>query len=136
MDNKKYPERWFLNSLSIPIIYGAIVPLIIFDIYLEIYHQICFRLYGIPVIKRKNYIKIDRHKLNYLPWYDKINCAYCGYGNGLINYASEILAKTEKFWCGIKHAKDPNFKIPQHHQDFLEYGDEDVFKKVSRSERI
>ncbi len=131
MDNRKYPKRWFLHSLSMPIIYGGIIPLVMFDIYLEIYHQICFRLYGLPLVKRGEYIKIDRYKLKYLPWYEKINCAYCGYGNGWVHYASEILARTEKYWCGIKHAKYKNFNEPAHHKDFLEYGDEKGYKKIT-----
>jgi len=130
MDNRKYPQRWFWHTLSMPLIYSAIAPLVIFDLYLEIYHQICFRLYKLPIVKRGQYIKIDRHKLAYLPWYEKINCVYCGYVNGLIHYASEIFARTEKFWCGIKHAKYKNFKELSHHKDFIEYNDEVAYKKI------
>lgn len=132
MENRKYPERWFWHTLSAPIIYGGIIPLFIFDIYLEIYHQICFRIYRIPLVKRSEYIKIDRYKLKYLPWYEKINCAYCGYGNGLIHYASIILAKTEKYWCGIKHAKYNNFQAPKHHDEFLDYGDENGYRVINK----
>jgi len=37
--------------LSAPFIYGMIVPALIWNLGLEIYHQICFRLYGIPLVK-------------------------------------------------------------------------------------
>ena len=105
-----------------------ILPLLTFDVCLEIYHQICFRLYRIELVKRSEYIKIDRHKLKYLNWFDKINCAYCGYANGLMHYASIIAGETEKYWCGIKHQKDPNFIQPKHHSNFLTYGDEKAYK--------
>lgn len=51
---------------------------------------------------------------------------YCGYANGLLHYNSEIAARTEKYWCGIKHK---NFQEPEHHQDFLEYNDKKSFEK-------
>jgi hypothetical protein len=114
-----------------PVIYSMIFPLVIFDFCLEIYHQICFRLYKIPIIKRSSYIRIDRHKLQYLTRWEKLNCAYCGYANGLMHYASVIAGETEKYWCGIKHQKDPNFIPPEHHKDFLEYGDEESYNKLN-----
>lgn len=129
MEYKKYPDRVPLHLVSMPFIYFMIVPLVFLDICLEIYHQVCFRLYKIPLLKRSAYIKIDRHKLKYLTRWEKLNCAYCGYGNGLAHYFTAMAAETEKYWCGIKHAKDPNFKVPVHHKDFMEYGDEEEYKK-------
>lgn len=126
LKNKNIKWRY---SISAPFIYGMIVPLVLFDISMEIYHNICFRLYGIPLVKRSRYIKIDRHKLKYLSWYDKINCAYCGYGNGLMNYTQTIAAQTEKYWCGVKHKKGNNFIEPKHHQEFADYNDEEDLKE-------
>ena len=125
-DDKKRIPLWLLSG---PFVYVMIVPLVILDIFAEIYHRICFFLYGIPYVSRKKYIKIDRHKLKYLWWFDKINCAYCGYANGLLRYTAEIAARTEKYWCGIKHKKDPEFNEPEHHKNFEEYGDKDNYKK-------
>ena len=105
------------------------IPLVCIDAAAEVYHNICFRLYGIPLIKRSKYIKIDRHRLEYLNRIDKINCAYCGYANGLVNYLQAIAAETEKYWCAIKHKKDNNFVEPKHHQSFLEYGDKAGFEE-------
>jgi len=109
-----------------------VFPLVIFDICMEIYHQVCFRLYKIPRVKRSSYVKIDRHKLEYLSTLDKINCAYCGYANGLMQYAVEIAAKTEKYWCAIKHKKANGFVEPVHHKEFADYGDETSYKKMKK----
>lgn len=95
---------------------------------MELYHRICFPLLGIPIIKRRKYIKIDRHKLKYLDLMDKIGCTYCGYANGWINYASVIAGETERYWCGIKHAKSDNFVEPKHHAEFTEYDNEEEYK--------
>ncbi len=114
------------HLISAPFIYMMIVPFLFFDIFLEIYHRVCFTLYGIPKVKRSNYIVIDRHKLAYLNLMQKLNCVYCGYGNGLMAYGKEIAGRTEKYWCPIKHSKE----IPDPHSlynEFFEYIDGEGF---------
>lgn len=115
---------------SAPFVWLMIVPLVILDVFIEIYHHTCFPLYEIPLVKRSRYIKIDRQKLEYLTWIEKICCAYCGYGNGLLQYSAEIAGQTEKYWCGIKHKKYADFIEPRHQKDFVDYGDEIAFKKM------
>ena len=111
-----------------PIISSVIIPLIIMDIWMEVYHRTCFPLCGIPYIKRKNYIKVmDRAKLPYLNVRQKAFCMYCGYGNGLINYRAEIAGETEHYRCGIQHKKDKHFIPSDHEKDFAKYGDKDSF---------
>lgn len=130
MEFKHYSgRRFFSHLLSAPVIYSMIIPLVILDFCFEVYHRICFALYGIAYIERSRYIKIDRYRLSYLKPIEKINCMYCGYANGLLHYVSVICAETERYWCGIKHSKDKNFIPPEHHKDFLPYGDERAYKK-------
>lgn len=118
------------HIIVIPLISTVLIPLLILDIWMEIYHRICFPLCGMTYIRRKDYIKIiDRAKLQYLNWFQKIYCMYCGYGNGVIRYWARIAEETEHYWCGIKHKNDSNFITPEHHKDFSEYGNEDDFKK-------
>jgi hypothetical protein len=124
--------RWLRHYLSMPFIYMMIVPLIIIDIFLEVYHRICFLLYGLPYVIRSDYIRIDRHKLLYLNFMERINCAYCSYANGWTHYATAIAANTEKYWCGIKNDKYKGFHEPAHHKGFLEYGDEKGFEKFCK----
>ena len=95
----------------------------------EIYHRICFHLYGIKYVKRGEYIRIDRQRLPYLAWWDKINCAYCSYANGLAHYLTVIAAETEKYWCGIKQQEGGGFKPPAHHAEFVPYGDKQAFEE-------
>ena len=127
-----YKGRWLRHLISAPFIYAMIIPAVILDIFLEIYHRIAFPLYGIPIVKRSNYIKVDRYKLSYLSWIQKINCIYCGYVNGLFQYAAVIGGETEKYWCGIHHEPDKEFVTPSHHQDFLKYGDRKEFEEFKR----
>ena len=109
-----------------PFIYMVIVPLVFLDIIVEIYRRMCFPLYGMKYVKRSEHIIIDRHKLKYLKPWDKVNCAYCGYANGILSFASEVVARTEWYWCGIKHKTDNQ---QNHQKDFLKYGDEKGFKR-------
>ncbi|MDD5770380.1 MAG: hypothetical protein PHE25_05415 [Candidatus Gracilibacteria bacterium] len=127
MEHLKYPERFIRHTLSAPFIYSVFFGFVVLDIFIEIYHRICFPLYGLELIDRNKYIKFDRHKLPYLNPIEKLNCTYCSYGNGLVNYIKEIVAQTEKYWCGIQSEKNPNFISPEHHKDFLPYGDEKAF---------
>jgi hypothetical protein len=131
MQFKLHPERSVRHLLSAPFIYGMIIPLVIMDITSEIYHHICFPLYGIPLIKRNKYIKIDRQHLEYLSFFEKLNCMYCGYANGLAAYFTAIAGATEAYWCGIKHAPDKSFNQPQHHTTFIDYQDQKAYDHLT-----
>ncbi len=123
------PRKLLKHIIITPITWACIIPLIITDICIEIYHRICFPLCGMPYVKRSKYIKIDRHKLKYLNPLQKLNCTYCGYANGVIQYWVKIIGETEHYWCGIQHKKDDNLISPPHHKKFSKYEDEDDFKK-------
>ncbi|MBT6690879.1 hypothetical protein HOB10_00910 [Candidatus Parcubacteria bacterium] len=129
MDYFKHPEREFKHLLTIPFIWALLGPILIIDLFFELYHSFCFPVYGIKKVDRSKYIKIDRHKLEYLDIKQKLNCIYCGYANGVLNYTSAIGAATEKYWCGIKHKSDKEFIEPKYHQDFLEYGDQESYEE-------
>jgi len=132
MEFKKHPKRFFLHLIAAPFIYSMGIPLVIFDIWLEVYHRICFPCYSLPYVKRTNYIRIDRQKLKYLSIVEIMNCMYCGYANGLINYARVISGETERYWCGIKHKSGGGFVEPEHHKDFLEFGDETSYRQIGK----
>ncbi len=112
----------FLNILTTPIVWFCLVPVLFMDIVVTVFQAICFRVYGIPAVNRKDYIVIDRHALRYLNMIEKINCCYCGYVNGFIAYAQEIGARTEQYWCPIKHSRKIA-TIHSRYKNFLEYGD-------------
>ncbi|TCK18967.1 hypothetical protein DFR30_2256 [Thiogranum longum] len=116
------------HVISAPIIYSVFFPFLALDIAVTIYQQICFRLYGIPLVRRSDHIVIDRHNLAYLNVIEKLNCVYCGYGNGVAEYVREVSARTEQYWCPIKHAR--RSREPHHLADhFLDYGDADAWRE-------
>jgi len=94
-----------LVMLVSPVIYAGIVPLALLDLFVSLYQAICFPVYGIAKVRRGDYFEFDRHHLAYLNALEKFNCAYCSYANGFIAYAREIIARTEQYWCPIKHAR-------------------------------
>ncbi|MDP2828248.1 MAG: hypothetical protein Q8O37_06540 [Sulfuricellaceae bacterium] len=70
----------------------------------------------------------DREQLAYLNLIEKINCAYCAYTNGFIAYAQEIVARTEQYWCPIKHAR----RILGSHvryANFIDFGDAEAYRR-------
>ena len=66
--------------LSAPLIYSMFVPIALLDCWITLYQTICFRVYGIALVRRSNYIVIDRQHLAYL---NAINCMFCGYATGV-----------------------------------------------------
>lgn len=119
---------------SIPIIYSMIFPLAFLDLTISFYQTICFRLYGIARVKRAEHFVIDRQFLSALNGIDKFNCVYCGYGNGVMSYAREIVSRTEQYWCPIKHAQKVVSSAERYGQ-FLEYGDTENYHKKMESFR-
>jgi len=125
--------KWILDSrpanlLSAPFIYGMIIPFVFFDICISLYQAVCFPLYRINRVKRCNYIIIDRHHLQYLNSIERLHCMYCGYVNGLLAYAREIAARTEQYWCPIKHASRILDKHSRYH-NFIDYDDAEGYQK-------
>ncbi len=125
----KNQHQFFKHLIVGPLVLSVIIPLLIMDIWTEIYHRICFPLMRVPYVKRKDYIKIvDRAKLSYLNVPQKFFCMYCGYGNGVIRYWAKIATETELYWCGIKHKKDRDLFPPDYQKNFADYDNENDYK--------
>ena len=126
-------SRYILNAkpaiaLTAPVIYSLILPLALLDIFVSIYQAICFPAYGIEKVKRGDYLIFDRGHLAYLNALEKLNCAYCSYANGLIAYVREIAARTEAYWCPIKHARK-TVGAHEKYLDFVAFGDAEAYRK-------
>lgn len=111
-----------LNLITAPIIYGMIVPIAFFDLLVSFYQYTCFPIYKITKVKRSDYIVFDRHHLMYLNFFERIHCVYCSYANGLVAYSREILARTEQYFCPIKHAHKA-LGTHERYRHFMNYGD-------------
>ncbi|HQN64695.1 MAG TPA: hypothetical protein PLR90_03510 [Methylophilus sp.] len=119
--------RWLVtyrpqNLITGPIIYSMIIPLVITDVFVSFYQLTCFPIYGIKKVKRSDYFIYDRHHLNYLNFIEKFHCNYCAYANGLVGYITEIIARTEQYFCPIKHAKKV-IGTHRRYAQFMEYGE-------------
>lgn len=117
-----------LNVITAPLIYSGFIPFIFLDVFLCVYQLLCFPIYGIPKAKRSDYLIFDRDDLPYLNVIEKFNCFYCSYGNGLMAYGREIAARTEQYWCPIKHARRIK-AAHDHYPRFFEYGDAESYQK-------
>ena len=70
--------------LTAPVIYSVIIPFVLLDLFVSLYQAVCFPVYGIEKVRRRDYIAYDRKHLSYLNGFEKLNCVYCAYGNGLL----------------------------------------------------
>jgi len=123
-----FADSRLLHILTAPFIYFCIVPALLLDLVVSVYQAVCFRAYGIPPVKRDAFIVIDRNNLQYLNAMEKLNCVYCGYFNGLIAYVQEIAARTEQYWCPIKHARKVAAIHSRYHK-FIEFGDGEAYQQ-------
>ncbi len=131
--------RWLRDSkprnlISAPVIYAMIFPMLVLDLTISAYQWICFPLYRIPRVTRRAFIVVDRQHLSYLNSIEKLNCTYCGYVNGLVAYSREIVARTEQYWCPIKHARkilDPHRRYAR----FADFGDSEAYHRHRKEMR-
>jgi len=113
--------------LTAPAIYALIIPFALLDLFVAVYQAVCFPVYGIPRVRRRDYFAFDREQLAFLNAVEKINCAYCAYANGLLAYVREIASRTEEYWCPIKHARRVLGTHPRY-AGFVDYGDADAYR--------
>ncbi len=117
-----------MSLLVAPVIYSLYIPLALLDLWITLYQAVCFRAYGIPRVRRSDFIVLDRGGLPYLNFIEQFNCNYCGYANGLVAYAREVASRTEQYFCPIKHAR----KILGTHdryRNFFDFGDGEHYRK-------
>jgi len=117
-----------LMFLIAPLIYSVALPLLCLDLWLTAYQWLCFPVFGIPKVRRRDYFVIDHQRLAYLNAIEKLNCVYCSYANGTAAYVREVAARTEQYWCPIKHASAiPNPHNRYHH--FVDFGDAQGYRR-------
>lgn len=121
-------ESYIPSVLTAPVIYSLLVPVALLDLWVTLFQAICFRAYGIALVERSAFVVIDRQYLPYLNMIEKLNCVYCGYANGVFAYAREVAARTEQYWCPIRHARRVR-AAHAHYREFVAYGDAEGYRK-------
>lgn len=117
----------FLVLLTLPLIYICVIPFLLLDAAISLYQRVCFPVYGIPAVSRKDHFHFDRGKLLYLNLVERLNCVYCSYANGIASYVSEIAARTEQHWCPIQHRK-ASLNRYSRQEFFLPFGDARAYR--------
>ena len=112
-----------------------IVPLLMLDACVSFYQFVCFPIYGITKVRRRDYIVFDRRHLAYLNSIEKFHCTYCEYGTGLMAYMGEILSRTEQYFCPIKHAHKVLGTHTRYNR-FLEYGEAEAYEAKLEEFRV
>lgn len=125
--------RWLVtdrpqNLLTFPIIYSMVIPLLIADLCVSFYQFSCFPIYGIQKVRRSDYLVFDRQHLEYLNFFQKFHCSYCAYGAGLLAYLGEIVARTEQYFCPIKHARKL-LGTHARYANFLDFGNAEEYAR-------
>jgi ElaB/YqjD/DUF883 family membrane-anchored ribosome-binding protein len=121
-------EISFRNLATAPIIGLCMIAATVMDLVVSLYQFSCFPVYGIPKVRRSEYIIVDRQYLSYLNPLEKISCVLCGYFNGVIAYVQEVAARTEQHWCPVKHARKM-MALHSRYENFIDYGDAVGYRK-------
>jgi hypothetical protein len=121
-----------LVILSSPLIYACVLPFLLVDASVALYQFVCFPIYGIPKVPRRDYLVFDRGVLAYLNTIEKVGCIYCSYANGLLGLITEIAARTEQHFCPIKHAHRLA-TTPSRYAKYLPYGDARAYRERSET---
>lgn len=120
-------------ALSMPFIYGMVVPIGFLDLSTRLYQSVCFPLYGIVPVDRTRYVYCSRRGKNVTTLLDQFNCWYCAYANGAIAFIRAVLVETEKYWCPIHHLAKSGFDQPAYHKTFAPDGDAAALQKIATS---
>jgi hypothetical protein len=84
------------------------VPMYISIPFFAVWHLFCLYIFstlmlqpilGLKKLRFKDFVIIDRHKIAGLPWFDRFNCMYCGYANGLVSFYEARLSQVDE-WEG------------------------------------
>jgi hypothetical protein len=124
----RHARAFVAAALTVPLIYSLALPFVVLDVWVLVYQAICFPVYGIARVPRRRFFAIDRHRLPYLNAIEKLHCTYCSYANGVIAYTREVAARTEAYWCPIKHQR----RVASTHRlypKFSEYGDAGDYRR-------
>lgn len=117
--------------LTSPFIYAMVIPLVLIDLCVSLYQNVCFPAYGITTVSRKKYVQLVRRGKS-LPWMDRFNCTYCSYANGVCAYMRAVLIETEKYWCPIKYKARIGYTPPHPQGTYAEDGDLKTLETVLR----
>jgi len=117
-----------LTVLTAPVIYAGWIPFVLMDVFVTLYQLVCFPVYGIPRVRRADYLVFDRERLPYLNLIERFNCLYCSYGNGVAAYTREVTARTEQYWCPIKHARRLT-AAHDYYPKFFDHGDAETYRQ-------
>ena len=110
-----------LNVVAATSSYICIIPLVLIDMFVWQFQNIYFRTFEIPLVSRKEYVVLDRYKLHKLTFWQKFNCLYCEYANGVVAYVKAVVNRMELYSCAIKHVHEPRGQ--EHQKNFFERKD-------------
>ncbi|MBU0457920.1 hypothetical protein KKF03_00540 [Patescibacteria group bacterium] len=118
--NNKWPPMPIV-IIGIIYVYFEIIFFIAAHIICILHQTIVFTLFGAPKFPLKDFIVLDRGKLNKLNWVQRVGCLYCGYANGLMAWIKATVNVTEVYSCAIKHSVRKQGQ--EHQKGFYEYGE-------------
>lgn len=105
MKAKRRPKRFFVHILVLPFALAMIIPFLLFDFCISLYHRIAFGICGMKRVKRKPNFKIDQQKIALLDRKERFFAVLILYASGVISYSKKIIAESDQYWCQPRQLK-------------------------------
>ena len=102
---KKNRAGFFRHIFVLPFALVMLVPLLIFDFCLSVFHRIVFALCKMKRVNRAAHFKLDQMKIAQLGKLSRLFAIYIYYARGLMSYAGKIAAECDQYWCTPRAVK-------------------------------
>ena len=105
MKHAKKKNSLFGNILALPFAIAFLIPLVVYDLFLSLFHRIVFGLCKIKKVNRKSHFKVDQMKIAQLSKMQRFYAIYILYLRGLMNFGAKIAQECEYHWCQVRPTK-------------------------------
>ncbi|PCJ38447.1 MAG: hypothetical protein COA99_11995 [Moraxellaceae bacterium] len=84
---------WIRTNAGGICMYTCVPPLIIAFLSIStLFYQAFVRpIFGTPKMRWADYVVVDRHRIEALTWFDKMNCMFCGFASGMCTMVNKEL---------------------------------------------
>ena len=105
MKPTKKKRSFFRHIIVLPFAVVFLVPLVVFDISLSLFHRIVFGICKMKKVNRKTHFKVDQMKIAQLSKMQRFFAIYILYLRGIMNFGAKIAQECEYYWCQVRPTK-------------------------------
>lgn len=99
-------KRSFIRHIFVmPFAVAFLLPVMVFDMCLSLFHRIIFGICGMKKVNRKSHFKVDQMKIAQLSKMQRFYAIYLLYLKGIMSFGLKIAQESEQYWCHVRPVK-------------------------------